>query len=100
MQVTNKIRNKTKLLQLILTSAPTYLNAKTYKVFITNNCTNTSFFYLSSSITRILILASQNLNEKQIYLIKKNRCFSYKEKRHTTYNYSKKEKNYKYFRGY
>lgn len=73
-------------------SVPIYLNAKTYQVFLTNNHDNTFFLHFSNSITESLISIPQYLEEKQAYLIKKGRCFNYKERRYTTYDYLKKEK--------
>ena len=50
MQATDRIRNRTKPLESIQNSAPTYLITKTYEVLVTNSCTNTSFSRLLSFI--------------------------------------------------
>ena len=55
MQAKDRIRNKTKLLQSIQTSASTYSSTKTYQVPVTNSCANTSFFLFSSYIIKTVI---------------------------------------------
>ena len=92
MQATDRIRDKTKPLQSTQTSTPTYSSTKTYQVLITNSCTNTSFSRLSSAITGTVTPTPQHLEEEQARLIKEGRCFSFKERGHTAYDYPKKRK--------
>ena len=55
MQATDKIKNRTKLLQSTQTLASIYSSTKTYQVFIINNYANISFSRLSSSIMGIVM---------------------------------------------
>ena len=52
MQATDRIRDKTKPLQLTQTSAPIYSSTKTYQVSVINSRANSSFSRFFSSITR------------------------------------------------
>lgn len=61
-------------------------------MFVINNHGNNSFFCNSCSIMRTVTPILQPLEEKQVRLMKESKCFSYKEKGHTIYNYPKKEK--------
>lgn len=70
-QVTTKIRNRTKLLQLSPTSALKLLNIKPYHKLVTNHHANTPFFCLSSFITGTLTPMPQNFEKAQTRLIKK-----------------------------
>ena len=90
MQARNRIRNRTKPLQLTETLASIYSNTKIYQLSITNSYNNTSFSCLSSSMTRIITPTLQDLKEKQTRLIKESRYFSCKKKGHNTYNCLKK----------
>ena len=92
MQATNRIKDRTKLLQLTQTLVPIYSSTKTYQVPITNSCANTSFSRLSNSITGTIMLTPQHSEKGRARLMKEGRCFSCKERGHTAYNCPKKGK--------
>lgn len=50
------------------------------------------FYIFLSFIIRILMPTPQRLEEKQAYLMKKSKYFSYKQSSHTIYNYLSKRK--------
>ena len=64
MEATNRIRDRTKPLQSIQTSAPTYFSINTYQMLITNSCANTFFSRLFNSITETVMLTPQHLNKE------------------------------------
>lgn len=90
MQVTDRIRDKTKALQSISTPALTYSNTRTHQVFVTNSRTNTPFSRLSSSIMGTFTLTPQQSEKEQARLMKEGRYFSCKKKCHTVYDCPKK----------
>ena len=92
MQATDKIRDKTKLLQSTQTLAPVYSSTKTYQVPVTNSCVNLSFSYFFSSIMETVTPMPRHLEEEQACLIKEGRCFSCKKRGHIAYNCPKKGK--------
>lgn len=92
MQATEKIKNKTKLLWPLPTLAPTSSNTKPYLVPIINCRTNIFFSYFSNSIMGTWTPTFQYFEEEQACLIKKNKCFSYKQKGHTAYDCPSKGK--------
>ena len=54
MQAIDRIRDRTKFLQLTQTSASIYLSTKIYPVSVTNSCANTFLSHFSSSIMEII----------------------------------------------
>ena len=92
MQATDKIRDRTKLLQSTPTLAPIYLSTKTYQVLVTNSCANISFSCLSNCITKTVTPMPQYSQKEQAHLMKEDRCLSCKKRGHTTYDCSKKWK--------
>ena len=55
MQVTDKIKDKIKLLQSTQISASTYSSSKIYQVLVTNSYANIFFLHFSNSIMETLI---------------------------------------------
>ena len=92
MQIIDRIRDRTKFLQLTQFSVSTYPRIQTYQVSITNSCANTFFSCLSSFIMGTVTPTPRHSEEKQARLMKKSRCFSCKKKGHIANNCSKKGK--------
>ena len=59
---------------------------------VTNSHANNFFSCFSSSIAGTVTPTPQQLKEEQKRLMKKSRCFSYKERGHTAYDCPEKEK--------
>ena len=57
-----------------------------------SSCANTFFPRFFNSITEIVTLTLQHLEEKQTYRIKENRCFNCRKKNYTAYDCLKKDK--------
>ena len=66
MQAIDKIRDRTKPLQLTKTPASIFLNTKIYQVPVTNSCTNIFFSRFSSSIIKTVTPTPRHLKEKEV----------------------------------
>ena len=94
MQATDRIRDRIKPQATRATPASASMRQVThpYQRPVTNTRANTSFLRLSSSITGTMTPTPQYLDEKRARLMKEGRCFSYKERGHTTYDCPRKGK--------
>ena len=94
MQATDRIKDRIKLqaIQAIPTLASMREITHPYQRPVTNTHTHTLFSRLFSPITGTMTPTPQYLDQKRAHLIKKERCFNYKEKGHITYDSSRKEK--------
>ena len=85
MQVTDRIRDRTKPLQSTQSSVSTNSSAGSYQLPAINTCANTPLSRLSSPISGTISPTPRHLEEKRAQLMKEGRCFSYKEKGHIAY---------------
>ncbi len=94
MQATDKIRDRIKPQATQATPASNFMRQVThpYQRPVTNTRANTLFSCLSSSITGTMTPTRQHSDEERARLMKEGRCFSCKEKDHTTYDYPRKGK--------
>ena len=92
MQATNRIRDRIKPQTTQITSISIRLVTLLYQKSVITIYANILFLRFSISIMRIMTSTPQYLDEKQVHQIKEGRCFSCKEKNHTLFDYSRKEK--------
>ena len=92
MQATDRIRDRTKLLQSTQSSVSTNSSAGSYQLPAINTCANTPLSRLSSSISGTMSPTPRHSEEERARLMKEGRCFSCKEKGHTAYDCLRKGK--------
>lgn len=90
MQVTDKIRNKSKSLQSVQSSATPNSDTRSYPLIMTNTCVNIFLSHIIGSTPRTMISISCHWKREVAQFIKKEKYFGYREKSHTTYNCFKK----------